>query len=96
VECVLGGTLQISVNDNLTESFKMTVKRRITTDPTLFNPTNLPNDKFLAQCTTSSRVECKHERCTHGWLHEKGMCGDFVIIERQKKSETETLGEGVV
>jgi hypothetical protein len=61
-------------------------------DPTLFNQIDIPNDKFLAQCTTSCRVECKHERCTHGWLHEKGMFGDFVSIEPQKKSETETLG----
>jgi hypothetical protein len=65
-------------------------------EPTLFNHTNIPNDKFLAQCTDSCHVECKHERCTLGWLHEKGMFGDFVSIEPQKKSETETLGEGVV
>jgi hypothetical protein len=65
-------------------------------DPTLFNQTDIPNDKFLAQSTASCRVKCKHERCTHGWLHEKGMFGDVVSIEPQKKSETETLGEGVV
>jgi hypothetical protein len=93
---VLGGLYTISLNDNLIESFRMTVKRRMMRDPTLFNKTDIiPNDKLLAQCTTSCRVGCKHERCTQGWLHEKGMFGDFVSIERQKKSETETLGEGV-
>jgi hypothetical protein len=65
-------------------------------DPTLFNQTDIPNDKFLAPCTTSCRFGCKHERCTHGWLHEEGMFGDCVSIEPQKKSEMGTLGEGVV
>jgi hypothetical protein len=74
----------------------MTVKTGMMRDATLFNQTDIPNDKFLAQCTTGCRFVCKHERCTHGWLHEKGMFGDFVSIEPQKKSETETLGEGVV
>jgi len=60
-------------------------------DPTLFNQTDILNEKFLAQYTTSCRAECTHE-C----VHEKGMFDDFVSIEPQKKSETETLGEGVV
>jgi lipid-binding SYLF domain-containing protein len=62
-------------------------------DPTLFNQTDILNDKLLAQCTTGCRVECKHERCTHGCLHEKGLFSDFVSIEGQKMSETETLGK---
>jgi len=74
----------------------MTVKSGMMRDPTLFNQTDILNEKFLAQCTTSCRTECKHERCTHECLHEKGMFGDFVSIEPRKKSETETLGEGVV
>jgi len=65
-------------------------------DPTLLNQTDILNEMFLAQCTTSCRAECKHERCTHECVHEKGMFGDFVIIEPQKKSETVTLVEGVV
>ena len=65
-------------------------------DPTLLNQTDIPNEKFLAQCTTSCRTECKHERCTHECLQEKGMFGDFVSIEPEKKSETETLCEGMV
>jgi hypothetical protein len=93
---VLGGLYTISLNDYLTESFRMTVKSRMIRDATLFSQTGIPNDKFLAQCTTSFRLACKHERCTHGWLQEKGMFDDFVNIEPQKKSETETLGEGVV
>ena len=59
-------------------------------DPTLLNQTDILNEMFLAQCTTSCRAECKHERCTHECVHEKGMFGDFVGIEHQKKSETET------
>jgi hypothetical protein len=89
----LGVPYTISLNDNLAESFRMTIKSRMMRDPTLFNQNDIPNDNVLAQCTTSCCFACKHERCTHGWLHEKG---DFVSIEPQKKSETETLGEGVV
>jgi len=65
-------------------------------DPTLLIQTDILNEKILAQYTTSCRAECKHERCTHECVREKGMFGDFVSIEPQKKSETETLGEGVV
>ena len=64
-------------------------------DPTLFNQTDILNEKFLAQYTTNCRAECKHERCKHECVHEKAMFGDFVSIERQKKSETETLDEVV-
>jgi len=64
--------------------------------PTLFSQSDILDGKVLAQCTTSCRAECKHDRCTHECLHEKGMFGDFVSIEPQKKSETENLGEGVV
>ena len=74
----------------------MTVKSGMMRDPTLFNQTDILNEKFLAQSTTSCRAECKHERCTRECVHEKGMFGDFVSIEPQKKSETETLGKGVV
>jgi hypothetical protein len=93
---ILGGPYTISLNDNLTESFRMTVKSGMMRTPTLFNQTDIPNEKFLAQCTTSCHAECKHERCTCECLLEKGMFGDFVRIEPQKKGETETLGEGVV
>ena len=65
-------------------------------NPTLFSQSDILNEKVLAQCTTSCRAECKHVRCTHECSHEKGMFGDFVSIEPQKKSETENLGEGVV
>jgi hypothetical protein len=74
----------------------MTVKGGMMRDPTLFNQTDILNETFLAQCTTSCRAECKHERCTQECLHEKGMFGDFVSIVPQKKCETETLGEGTV
>jgi hypothetical protein len=74
----------------------MTVKSGMMRDPTLFNQTDILNEKFLARCSTSCCVECKHERCIHECLHEKGMFGDFVSIEPQKKSETETLGEEAV
>ena len=93
---MLGGHYTISLNDNLTESFRMTVKSGMMRDRTLFNQTDILNGKFLAHYTTSCRAECKHERCTHECVHEKGMFGDFVSIEPQKKSETEALGEGVV
>ena len=78
----------ISLNENLTESFRMTVKSRMMRDPTLLNQTDIPNKKFLAQCTTSCRTECKHDRCTHECLQEMGMFGDFVSTEPQKESET--------
>jgi hypothetical protein len=65
-------------------------------DPTLLNQTDIPNEKFLAQCITSCRADCKHESCTREWLQENGIFGDFVSIEPQKKGETETLGEGVL
>jgi hypothetical protein len=94
--CLLGALYTISLNDNLTESFRMTVKSGMMRDPTLFNQTGILNEKFLAQCSTSCRAECKHERCTLECVHEKGMFGDFVSIESQKKSETETLGEEAV
>jgi len=60
-----GGHYTISLNDSLTESFRMTVKSGMMRDPTLFNQTDILNEKFLAQYTTSCRAECKHERSTH-------------------------------
>jgi len=61
---VYGGHYTISLNDNLTDSFRMTVKSGMMRDPTLFNQTDILNEKFLAQYTTSCRAQCKHERCT--------------------------------
>jgi hypothetical protein len=80
-----GGLYTNSLNDNLTESFRMTVKSRMMRDPTLFNQTDIPNGKFLGQRTTSCRVECKHQRCTHGWLQEKGMFSDLFSLSLRRR-----------
>jgi hypothetical protein len=61
---VLGGPYKISLNENLAESFRMTVKSEMMKDPTLFNQTDILNEKFSAQRITSCSAECKHERCT--------------------------------